>query len=542
MILFILVFCGAASASNGTWHNQSLDKITVSGGYTSIAMDSSGNPHISYYDDNTKSLKYIYKSGNVWHNETVDTGNVGRYSSLALDSKGNPFISYADYTNHALKLAFKYSGSWYIQTLSTDGGSYTSIALDSNNTPHISFSNGFKLEYAAKTFNGWNITTVDSSNTYVGTYNSLKLDSSGKAYISYYDESNPGYDLKFASLSNGKWTIKKVDTTGDVGAFSSLALDSSGNPHISYYDTTNKRLKYASRSGNTWTFEIPDTGNVGKFTSLVLDSNGNPHISYYDNTKCDLKYAYKSGGVWHNETVDNTWTVGNYNSIALDSSGNPSISYAGGGYADLRYAYFTPNIPPVVSSIDPKNNAVSISPSKVIKITFNKTIKQGNMAIELKKSGGNDISITESIVGNILTIKHTSALVNGKYSVYLHTGCVTDMTGTPIAIYSSSFTVDSIPPKVKTTDPVNNAVKVATNKIVKITFNEPIKAGNKCIQIVNSKGTVISTTTSINGSVLTINHSKLAKTTKYTVILHTGCITDIAGNKLALYTTKFTTA
>lgn len=51
--------------------------------------------------------------------------------------------------------------------------------MDSSNTPHISFSDGFKLKNASKTVNGCNITTVDSTDTYVGVYNSLKLDSLG---------------------------------------------------------------------------------------------------------------------------------------------------------------------------------------------------------------------------------------------------------------------------------------------------------------------------------------------------------------------------
>jgi hypothetical protein len=104
------------------------------------------------------------------------------------------------------------------------------------------------------------------------------------------------------------------------GVYNSLKLDSLGNPHISYYDATNKRLKYASRSGTTWTFEIPDTGNVREYTSLALDSLGNPHISYYDNNNCNLKYASKSGGVWHTNTVNSTWTCENYNSLSLDSA------------------------------------------------------------------------------------------------------------------------------------------------------------------------------------------------------------------------------
>jgi hypothetical protein len=57
------------------------------GKYSSIALDSSDNVHISYYDETKKSLKYATNSSGLWQTETVDNdeGDIGEYSSIAFD-------------------------------------------------------------------------------------------------------------------------------------------------------------------------------------------------------------------------------------------------------------------------------------------------------------------------------------------------------------------------------------------------------------------------------------------------------------------------
>ena len=98
------------------------------------------------------------------------------------------------------------------------------------------------------------------------------------------------------------------------------------------------------------------------------------------------------------------------------------------------------------------------------------------------------------------------------------------------------------PITVTSTNPVNSAVNVATNTVIKVNFNEPIKAGNMSIQLKNSEGTIIPFKISINDNILTITPtSALTKGTKYSLTLHTGCVTDLAGNPLTITSISFTT-
>ena len=63
-----------------------------------LALDSDGNPHISYYKDaalgsDSGSLVYTYWTGSAWNTENVDNTNYGA-GPITLDSSGNPHISY----------------------------------------------------------------------------------------------------------------------------------------------------------------------------------------------------------------------------------------------------------------------------------------------------------------------------------------------------------------------------------------------------------------------------------------------------------------
>ncbi|UTB32483.1 MAG: Ig-like domain-containing protein [Methanobacterium sp. ERen5] len=101
---------------------------------------------------------------------------------------------------------------------------------------------------------------------------------------------------------------------------------------------------------------------------------------------------------------------------------------------------------------------------------------------------------------------------------------------------------DTYKPTISTVDPVNNAVGVSTSKTVKLTFRELVKKGTMWIEFKNSKGQAVQFTSNLTGKILYIKpKSQLAHQTSYSVILHSGSVKDLAGNGIAMYSTKFTT-
>ena len=83
-----------------------------------------------------------------------------------------------------------------------------------------------------------------------------------------------------------------VDADGLVGEFTSLALDAQGNPASATAITTNLDLKYAAKSGGTWTIETVDSaGAWGISHRWRWTSRGTPDIGYRDLANADLKYA-----------------------------------------------------------------------------------------------------------------------------------------------------------------------------------------------------------------------------------------------------------
>ena len=66
---------------------------------TSIVVDASGTPHLTYHDPEGADPIYAFKGPEGWVINTVDSqGDIDKYASLILGSNEMPVISYLELT------------------------------------------------------------------------------------------------------------------------------------------------------------------------------------------------------------------------------------------------------------------------------------------------------------------------------------------------------------------------------------------------------------------------------------------------------------
>lgn len=221
----------AAIWDGAAWDIQSVD--TAGTGRSSIALDGLGKPHISY--DSNEGLKYASMTGSGWVSVPVD--NQGSDSSLAIDSSGTPHIGYFA-SGVKVNYATWNGSDWGIHTVYDITGQQItwlgdlSLALDPADRPHMSFSigsgtvlKGYNLFYAYLTGARWNKEIIASYGS-IGSI-SMEVNKAGQASISFSD---PFY-LRLAIQEGDAWNLQVVDGERTVW-LTSLALDPQGQVRI----------------------------------------------------------------------------------------------------------------------------------------------------------------------------------------------------------------------------------------------------------------------------------------------------------------------
>ncbi len=288
--------------------------------WTSIALGSDGEPRVSYYDVDHKSLKFAVRASNgAWTiswvdgwdgSGTSDGSDVGQYTSIAMQPNGNPAITYfqaagpektAPWTT-AAKIAIGRTpnpagpSDWTLGVVDAAdrpappcGGACGSSQVcvgtpPANDGGPTVLPDGGCLPPGPVTLGGTCEDACGAGDAGCG---------SGTACVA--TDAGASCQPVLASAATGF-----VDLPEGVGLFTSLAFTSDGTALVAYYDRLHGDLRLAVGNGSGFTATTidgsapgtcADTGDVGLFPSLKVNpTNGAISIAYQDSTDQTLLY------------------------------------------------------------------------------------------------------------------------------------------------------------------------------------------------------------------------------------------------------------
>lgn len=284
------------------------------GMYTSIAVNASGEPCVSYFDRDTGSLKFAQKVGDTWTVHTVQTGTgmtlgesgelIGMYTSLTLRTDdGRPGIAYLAHISDpqmGARAEVRYASAQSAHP--TGPGDWQLWTVDKAPLPPVDPMNPevYPLPNGLGLF-------VDSA----------RLPNQAPVVV-YYDRANGDLKLSRFNTQTGQFGAPKLlDGSGniDAGWSPSIAVDANSVVHVAYVGSTKDDLKYVTDAAGSMP-EVVDDGYrivgqtvdglpkpefhfVGDDASLILANGTFPMIAYQDATTQELLLATKQqNGQW----------------------------------------------------------------------------------------------------------------------------------------------------------------------------------------------------------------------------------------------------
>ena len=423
------------SRESSDWQTELLAQPDLTGGFDmnllDVAIDSSGEPHISLFKDG--GLHHVYRAQGVWETELIYNPNEYQYgwgSTIIIDSSDTIHISFNSNSHSDNAWYAVNSGSgWSVQELPVNSQSVTSMALGPDNRLWFLCYAGFDntLWFVRQTDDvHWAYNEIEPG-LHAWKHACLAVDSTGLAHISYFDNEN--YDLKYAVGLDDSWTIELVDgADGFSGYFNKIVLNQDDEPFISYLSAG--RLKTANKSITGWEYWDISPG-FGE-TSIALDTSETPHAAT-SNTFGALNGSQWETSLFHPDKCSDTIMV-------LDND-SPHIVYHLPNH-NIQYAYKTAAAPEIIS----------ISPN---------TLVQGRQNVDIVITGSSFDEISSVDFGKHIHINSwqidSTSQISANVSAYdfCEKGFrnVTISTGRSLDVCPDCLEITLGPPKIQSINP-----------------------------------------------------------------------------------------
>ena len=348
-----------------------------------------------------------------------------------------------------------------------------------------------------------------------------------------------------------------LKTDGTVVTWGNVFFDAAGNSADMYARLTNIKEvfsttnHFAALKNDGTAFIWERYGHiVGQFTNVEqVFTNSNAFVFLKDDGTV-VTWGYSGGGDSTSVTEKLIDVVG-ISTILTDD--------------DWSATWVTETTAPTVSDFHPADEATGVAVDSHIVVTFSEYIALGTGSIVLKETITDLIvatyhassSIELSIAGNTLTIDPSSNLVHSTgYKVEFAADSIKDLAGNAFAgttsyNFTTAVPTDTTDLTVTSFSPADEALSVAVDSPIVVTFSKDIARGTGSIALKDSTGFIVavydaesSSNLLIAGNTLIIDPSSdLAYGTVYKVEFAANSIKDLVGNAFAGTTSyNFTTA
>ncbi len=216
------------------------------------------------------------------------------------------------------------------------------------------------------------------------------------------------------------------------------------------------------------------------------------------------------------------------------------------------------NTGPVASALSPANGSPTVNANTTLSITLNETstsVVTKNVKLFKTSDLVNPVATfdasTGAVNGNVFTFTPLQNLLpSTSYSVSVDAGAFKDIYGNPSLAIGTSFWqfTSAAGPVVSLLNPLNNAITVAINTPIEITFNKAptTVAGKKISVFIQGSGSpefsLDATAGAVAGNKITFTPpAALGYLNIYDVVVDAGAFTDQFGNATLAITWSFTT-
>jgi len=245
------------STDGGT--NWTTKRLTWNSGFSwhpDIAIDSSDNIHVVWYDDTSGNYEIYHKKstddGASWTTKRlIWNSNHSWYPAMAIDSSDNIHVVWEDSTPGNWEILYKRSTnggvSWTTKRLTwnAEHSRHTAIAVDSSNHIHVVWEDYSPLNsetfYKKSTDGGTTWTTKRLTWNAGGSRQpAIVIDSSKNIHIVWPDSTPGNIEIFYKRSTNGgaNWTTKRLTWKSGESNFPAIATDSSDDVHLVWGDDT----------------------------------------------------------------------------------------------------------------------------------------------------------------------------------------------------------------------------------------------------------------------------------------------------------------